>query len=549
MAKSFNESISDLSGEMHELSKLIRDIGDKKLRALLKSKDYTEAAKSVAAVNKYESAIGIFRRAGDVREAKLAMRREPNRWASPLEYLEWRDIRKRQKRLGIEYVQGQKRAFAEYSLNRSDIIPSLLRNNISKYGAKGGKQAFQDAVNDRLLQISDPTAYAYEQEKRMYGAENAQRFQDAREEKERRRNHYDYLRKQASERRAERKERKENHYNYLRKQAKERGELYGKAPWIKSLIKSGMINQKYIPGISKTLTRISRTPILGGVTSLAIKHPVASAAMLSAWMARERVLSDIKMTGLSQGPKAFGAVPENFRKAMMATGLSEEQLQKEYYSLVGRYGPGAMQYLTSISKSMASMTPDQRNIVAQGLGMSANLVNAGMYLSGARTPDRAARVTMYNKMLETVSAYGLSEHGSTADWWKSQLLRWEMVRNARALWLSDTDETPFDFRDYRSVFSRSREESIKNAAALESKYNEIMAIIGESQGAANSDALFDSGSIDSSTSNSYGGTVTINQVIYASGNAQEIADKVGDETQEAVNRQRVMDAITTGDKQ
>lgn len=410
----------------------------------------------------------------------------------------------------------------------------------------------QLGINRRRLRAGDIMTAAEQRAQEFVGpiASQEQIDDGLRAEKERRRNHYNYLRKQAAERRAERKERKENHYNYLRKQAKERGELYSKAPWIKSLIKSGMINQKYIPGISKTLTRISRTPILGGVASLAIKHPVASAAMLSAWMARERVLSDIKMTGLSQGPKAFGAVPENFRKAMMATGLSEEQLQKEYYSLVGRYGPGAMQYLTSISKSMASMTPDQRNIVAQGLGMSANLVNAGMYLSGARTPDRAARVTMYNKMLETVSSYGLSEYGSKTDWLKSQFLRWEIIRNAKALGLSDTDEKPYDFRDYKSVFS-IREKNLKEATELEAKYNEIMAIIGESQGAADSAVRYDSqGSASSVTNNNNtGGTVTINQVIYASGNAQEIADKVGDETQEAVNRQRVIDAITTGDKQ
>ena len=335
MAKSFNESIKDLSDELHGFSKLIRDIGDRKLKSLFKSKEYISAAKSVAAVNRYESAIGIVRRAEDVREAKLAMRRKPNRWASPSEYLEWRDIRKRQKGLGIEYVRDQKRAFAAYALNRDGPIPSLLRNNISKYGAKGGRQAFQDAVNDRLLQISDPTAYAYEQEKRMYGADNAQRFQEAREDKERRRNHYNYLRKQASERRAERKESKENRYNYLRKQASERRDLYDKAPWAKALVKSGIIDQKYIPNISKKIDRMVRLPLVGYGMRMAIRNPALGAYMLAATYLNKSVSSDQSMTSMKVGQKAFGPIPQQFRIFAAATGMKEEQAQKAWFGLQG----------------------------------------------------------------------------------------------------------------------------------------------------------------------------------------------------------------------
>lgn len=392
----------------------------------------------------------------------------------------------------------------------------------------------QLGINRRRLRAGDIMTVAEQRAQEFVGpiASQEQIEYGLRADKERRRNHYNYLRKQVSERRAERKERKENHYNYLRKQAGERRDLYDKAPWAKSLIKSGIIDQKYIPNISKKIDRMVRLPLVGYGLRMAVRNPALGAYMLAATYLNKSVSSDQSMTSMKVGQKAFGPIPQQFRIFAAATGMKEEQTQKAWFGLQEKYGPAAISILSIASKAMEGKTPLQRQYIAQGFGIDANLVRIADMMTGTRAMDKGERTTLAKHFTEIQKEFGFSSDADAKDLLASLYLTIPGMSSARA---KDAGASDWVF-----------DEILEGNARI----NEILSGVSASQNAAISAVGYDSQSSASNiTTNNTSGDITINQVIYASGNAQEIAEKVGDETQEAINRQRVMDAITTGDKQ
>lgn len=281
---------------------------------------------------------------------------------------------------------------------------------------------------------------------------------------------------------------------------------------------------------------------------LASKHPfLAGIAGLLA-IANKSAHANIELASMEQGPRAFGPVNDLFRGMAFKAGLKEEQAQKEWYTLVGKYGPAALQMLSAASKAMAGKGQFERIKIAEAFGLSPQLVNVADMIEGAE-PSRAGIIASNLAKLEKIEAAGYASKNPI------RLLRsWglSLFKNVgatqgviterneafpslsgglgNAIWqflFGDMDKSAKEIDDAISTVNRAQ-----NAAESAVRY--------DSQGSASS---------VTTNNNNTSGTVTINQVIYASGNAQEIAEKVGDETQDAVNRQRVMDAITTGDKQ
>lgn len=234
---------------------------------------------------------------------------------------------------------------------------------------------------------------------------DARRNREAREKKE---NRYNYNRLLARRRADERKERSENKYNYMRKQVVERKELFEKAPWIKSLVKAGLIEQKYIPDISKKVSSLSRVPLLGGAAMMMSKHPIMAAIASMLAIASKSASANIELANWEQGPRAFGSVDKKFSRVAKTTGLKTDQIQKEWYSLVSKYGPSALPILSQASLAMRGKGQLERIKIAEAFGLSPQLVNIADAMFGGAKVSRAGNVAKTTTELEQIATASMA---------------------------------------------------------------------------------------------------------------------------------------------
>lgn len=191
---------------------------------------------------------------------------------------------------------------------------------------------------------------------------------------------------------AEEHERKSNRERYRRLQASrrkaQREQLYQQAPWMKSLVASGIIDRKYIPAIANKIDKIINS---GSILSNAIKNPGGSLAGLvaAAMSAIGRVLSNYvdsnaKLAVISHRYRSFGKPSGALERAMIFAGMDMAARQEAFHRLQGRWGPAVEIVLRALSKATAGKEGWQRQLVAQGYELSADDLTVADILTKSR---------------------------------------------------------------------------------------------------------------------------------------------------------------------
>lgn len=196
---------------------------------------------------------------------------------------------------------------------------------------------------------------------------------------------------------------------------KQRESLYEKAPWIKTLVKAGVIEQKHIPIISKKLDKITRMPIFGHGLGMLIKHPaIAAYAATGAYLSRS-IAADQVISKMGVGLQTFYGVPSRFRLAAGAVGMNETQMQQAWYSLVSKYGDGAMTVLEAASASMAGRTQAERIKIAESYGLDTSMARVSDIVSGKKPLAKSETKTLAKMLVKKKKAFGYSSEGDALD--------------------------------------------------------------------------------------------------------------------------------------
>lgn len=447
MAENFNQSIIALNRELEQLSRTITDLRTREIKELLDSEPFSDAQKSLDTIAAYDRARNTMLRAREVREAKRAMRFDPDRWASPSDYL--RDKATRQR--GISYIGRQKEALIRYNARRRSGVPTFILDAIGEYGAAGAELAMANAIFDQELAILDPDAFTRQEEVRRWGESGAGRLRDARRESQRREGErrssaakarqsfawtYDNWTEEQRDlfeltKRYGSRQKAEEFYRNRQREA-----LYEKAPWIKTLVKAGVIEQKHIPIISKRLDKIARMPIFGHGLGMLIKHPAIAAYAATAAYLSKSVAADQTISRMGVGLQTFYGVPRKFRLAAGAVGMDEAQMQQAWYGLVSKYGDGAMTVLEAASASMAGRTQAERIKIAESYGLDTSMARVSDIVGGKKPLTKSERTALSKRLLDKKREFGFSSEASFGDFWDSLMmtimppLYWRLAKDA-----------------------------------------------------------------------------------------------------------------------
>lgn len=217
---------------------------------------------------------------------------------------------------------------------------------------------------------------------------------------------------------------------------KQRETLYEKAPWMKTLVKAGVIEQKHIPIISKKLDKITRMPIFGHGLGMLIKHPaIAAYAATAAYLSRS-VAADQTISKMGVGLQTFYSVPRKFRLAAGAVGMDEAQMQHAWYSLVSKYGEGAMTVLEAASASMAGRTQAERIKIAESYGLDTSMARVSDIVSNKKPLTKSERTALAKRLLDKKREFGFSSEAGFGDFWDSLMmtimppLYWRLAKDA-----------------------------------------------------------------------------------------------------------------------
>lgn len=342
-------------------------------------------------------------------------------------------------------------------------------------------------------------------------------------------------RRQTIKREAEElQERKDNRYGYLRLQAKRRSELYDKAPWVKTLVKAGVIEQKHLPNISKKIDILSKMPIVGNLASLLIKNPAAVALPIIGAYLEKTVSSDIKTSSMGVGLKALGDIPLDFRMAAGAAGMDEKQIQKSWYGLVSKYGPATKEILSSASKSMRGKSQFERIKIAEGFGLDERLVRIadilGTSSNGVDSASLSERVARAKRIIEKKKEFGFSSEGDIVDFLTSLYLSIPYMTAAASVDAGRSDWV------------------MEGLLQDEERINATLSKVSQAQEVATSaeryEALGESGNNNTITN---GDTNVINNITVNGGaDIQEAVSGATKGSLDAVDRQRNLDYISSG---
>lgn len=554
MAENFNQSIIALNRELEQLSKTITDLRTKEIKELLDSKPFSDAQKSLDTIAAYDRARNTMLRAKEVQEAKRAMRLNPDRWTSPSDYL--RD--KATKQRGADYVARQKRAFEKYK-SRRGVAPSFLVDSIGAFGFEGAKQVFADALEDEILGIKDPEAYAKKAESHKWGSEGARRIDEARRERARKegerrarssrarqsfawtydnwteeqRDLFDLTKRYGSRQKAE---------EFYRNRQRET--LYEKAPWMKTLVKAGVIEQKHIPIISKKLDKITRMPIFGHGLGMMIKHPALAAYAATIAYLNKSVAADMAVSKMGIGLQTFYDVPKDFRRAAGAVGMDETQTQQAWYGLVSKYGDGAMAVLQAASASMAGRTQAERIKIAESYGLDTSMARVSDIISGEKPLTKTERVSLAKRLLEKKKTFGYSSEGGVLDFLDSLLLSMPGVLERRAR------EAANGIPLFDSLSAVSMEELLRE----DERINRILSKIPEAQEVATSAERYETNRGGGGEANITNGDINVTANVTFNGNADPesaMKDVISGATQgaRAVQNTNNVDSNATGFQQ
>lgn len=498
MAENFQQTIIGLQNAIDDLSGSIQDLGTQKLNRLLRSAEFKQANKSVRAVDTYDAAHSVFIKAERIKKAKSAMRSDPERWASPSDWI--RDDDKRIK--GQEQMAARHKAFSIWQGRNYGRVPTGLIDRIGQFGAEGGRVAFEQDFYDSYQAEFNPKEFQYEQDVKKWGRDKADVLKSKREDDERSENKDRYKRLQASRRREQRKQ------------------LYERAPWMKSLVASGIIDRKYIPKIAERVDRIFKS---GSVLSKVIKNPAGilggiggAAALIAPKMISDYVDENAKLTTISHRHRSFGKQSGALDAAMARAGLQMDARQETFHRLQGQYGPAVEMVLKAVSNAAHGKEGWQRQMIAQSFGLSADDLTVADLLTQKRYR------TKHDALLE------LSTHAADSK------VEMKAGRDGALSAFAARIDDAFGGAPSKAV-------SIYQANEFTKKQN-------EARTAALSASLNDaSGGGDNSTTNNGGDTsvsVQNNITVNGGGEVKDVVASATDGALEAARRQKVLDQIS-----
>lgn len=463
----------------------------------------------------------------------------------PSDYL--RDIRQR----GADYVAGQKREFEKYK-SRRGLAPSFLIDSIGAFGFDGAKQVFADALADEILGIKDPETYAERAESHKWGSEGARRIDEARRERTRKEGErrarssrarqsfawtYDNWTEEQQDlfdlaKRYGSRQKAEEFYRNRQREA-----LYEKAPWMKTLVKASVIEQKHIPIISKKLDKIIRMPIFGHGLGMLIKHPSIAAYAATAAYLSKSVAADQTISRMGVGLQTFYSVPRKFRLAAGAVGMDETQMQQAWYSLVSKYGDGAMTVLEAASASMAGRTQAERIKIAESYGLDTSMARVSDIVSDKKPLTKSERTALAKRLLDKKKAFGYSSEASFGDFWDSLMM---------------TIMSPLYDRLTKDAGEVDR--VLDNILKEDERINAILEKVPEAQEAATSAERYEANRGGSGETNITNGDINITANVTFNGNADTesaMKDVISGATQgaRAVQNTNNVDSNATGFQQ
>lgn len=211
------------------------------------------------------------------------------------------------------------------------------------------------------------------------------------------------------------KERRENKYRYARLQASrrkdEREKLYAKAPWMKSLVQSGIIDKKFIPQIAKGVNKISK---ISGATG--VVHPLIGAVSAVAKVVNATVPNVLDYDKTTRSSRVFGGTPpSDFVRAAQGLGYDREQASRLYQSMVGKYGPRAAEVLKfTTATSLNAKTPEEKIVRAQQLGLSVEELRIGQIMNGSQL-TKGEKLRYQQQVLDDWRNYQ-AVHGTLVSW-------------------------------------------------------------------------------------------------------------------------------------
>lgn len=216
-------------------------------------------------------------------------------------------------------------------------------------------------------------------------------------------------------------ERKRNRGRYMRLQASrrksQRERLYQQAPWMKSLVASGVIDRKYIPRIADRVDRIFRS---GSIFSGIIKNPGRSSAGVLGAVAniankivREYIDSNVKLATISNRARSFGKPSGALEAAMTQAGMEMGARQETFHRLQGQYGPATEMILRSVSKAAEGKEGWQRQMIAQSFGLTADDLTVADLLTKRRYRNKSDFILEHStRMSDLTTELKAGKHGA-----------------------------------------------------------------------------------------------------------------------------------------
>ena len=275
--------------------------------------------------------------------------------------------------------------------------------------------------------------------------------EDDAEARERKRNRYEYARRQAKRRREDINERRHNKWQYLRAQARRRRRLFDEYKWLKPIAKSSPLIAKHLPKIEKMLATASKVPIIGR----ALKHPYLVGAGL-ALASQNAYLNNLERINKRRNiERYFGTPSSDDLLAQYSTGMSYEKAaashgkfaalesQIRHGENLGAIYKAAMYGLPEAAVFADPLIPleEKKRIVAQAAqrlpeGDRINVLNSLGF-----TPEEYSAALLIGKPEESLTKEQMADRyaGQFKKYTTEKLAQSETVLQKAFWWLLSTD--------------------------------------------------------------------------------------------------------------
>lgn len=321
----------------------------------------------------------------------------------------------------------------------------------------------------------------------------------------------------------EKQDRKENRYRYARLQASrrkdERERLYNQAPWMKSLVQSGIIDKKFIPKIAKGVDKLSALKSGKGNAVVKAIYKADSAIRLYNRFRKQHL--DAKAEDQAIRDSAIFGGNKAYSMLGFGLGMSEIDSVKSFQKLQARFGPATMEVLKAYGESMKDAPGWVRQNLAGEWGLSGNDANIAMFLGGGKEFTKA-------------HAHGASEVGRAKHLRDMRKSDWFGAVLAEGI-----EKSPIIGAMYDSVQMSDGE-----LGRIQERVNKV---ILESQNEASRPTPTPSPTNISGDNNVSSNISTpINITVYGNADAEEIASVTANSVTKAISRRANIDYISQG---